>query len=243
MVIISQPKTPAWLKPLMAKYQKYKTKGLLLIVIAAIAFTIFKPQKMADIWLTRDQQGIILFKLGYFQDASNRFNNTRWQAFSLYGAEEFDNSAILYGQFNEVNALFAKANAIAHAQRYVKARDLYDAILIKYPEHEGAAHNRAILHEIIENNNRMSESQKPEEGDSPKDLDDDPQRGEGAEKKEAPKAQVKQLSAEELLRDKSLNEMWLRQVQKDPGRFLSQKFLMQLNNQSEQPPAQQPSSN
>lgn len=232
MVAISQLVLPKWFTNLPKLFIKHKKKLISLLVISLVAFTYLKPQKMADIWLTRDQQGIILFKLGYYSEAANQFNNTRWQAFSLYGAEEFDNAAILYNQFDTVNDKLAKINSMAHAMRYVKARDMYQQILVEFPNNKAAETNRAVLQKIIDANNLMSQSQKAEKGDSPKELGDDPQRGEGAKKKEPPKSKkLVQYNAEQLLSNKSLNDMWLRQVQKDPGKFLASKFSMQLRNQ------------
>ena len=46
------------------------------------------------------------------------------------------------------------------------------------------------------------------------------------------KAELTQLSAEDILQDASTREMWLRGVQQDPSRFLAIKFNMQLQRQS-----------
>lgn len=210
--------------------QHQRTTYLVVSIILSL-FIYLKPQLFTDLWLTRDQQGYVLFQMERFDDAAARFTNTRWQAFSLYGAERFDQAATLYNQFTAPEDALARANALAHNRRYVKARDLYQAILDKDPEDPAAKNNLAIVQAIIDEVNSLSESQKPEEGSSSKELGDEPQTGDGAEKQEARKQEVEQLSAEELLLDPAVNEMWLRQVQKDPARFLSQKFNMQ-NNQS-----------
>jgi Ca-activated chloride channel family protein len=169
-----------------------------------------------------------LFDLGHYQQASKQFKSTQWQAYSSYGDEQYKNSATLYGQFNDVDSQIAKANSLAHAREYVSARNLYQQILIIDPENVAASTNIVVVQTIIDEVNRMSESQAPEDGESIKELGDEPQSGDGAEQNEAPQEQeIKQLSAEQLLLDPSLNEMWLRQVQKNPAQFLSQKFYMQ----------------
>ena len=43
-----------------------------------------------------------------------------------------------------------------------------------------------------------------------------------------------QFNAEEILQDPSINEMWLRSVQRDPSHFLGVKFSMQLSQQEEE---------
>ena len=51
---------------------------------------------------------------------------------------------------------------------------------------------------------------------------------EGAERKEFAEREIKQLTADQVLMDEKMNEIWMRQVQRDPSRFLSIKFHMQL---------------
>lgn len=214
----------------MVKIISSLTKKQLVItsIIGFSLFAYFKPQQFTDLWLTRDQQGQILFNFGHYQQASNTFKSTQWQAYSNYGAEQYKNAATLYAQFNDIDSQLAKANALAHGREYVKARDLYQQVLSTAPNNTAAKTNIAIVQAIIDEVNRLSESQRAEEGESIKELGDEPQTGDGAERKEAPKEQeVEQLSAEQLLLDPSLNEMWLRQVQKNPANFLSQKFYMQ----------------
>ena len=217
---------------------KRKTAINLLTIIVLAGFVFLKPQQFADLWLTKDQQGKILFNRGYFDEAASTFTNTRWQAFSLYGAEQFDQAATLYSQFIRPEDVLARANALAHGRRYVKARDMYQTILDKDPENSAAQNNLKVVQAIIDDVNRLSESQKPDEGAS-KELGDEPQTGDGAEKQEAREQVVEQLSAEQLLLDPALNDMWLRQVQKDPARFLSKKFNMQNNQSSVDKPSDQ----
>jgi len=213
--------------------KRNKNLFIVILIITTCLFAYFKPQQFIDLWLTRDQQGQLLFNLGHYQQASSTFKSTQWQAYSSYGAEQYKNAATLYSQFNDVDNQIAKANAFAHGREYIKARDLYQQVLTKAPQNLAASTNIVIVQAIIDEVNRLSASQKAEDGESIKELGDEPQTGDGAERQEAAKQQkIEQLSAEQLLLDPSLNEMWLRQVQKNPANFLSQKFYMQqeINN-------------
>jgi len=213
--------------------KRYKIHLIVGLIVTGCLFAYIKPQQFADLWLTRDQQGQVLFNLGYYQQASNAFKSTQWQAYSSYGAEQYKKAVTLYSQFNDVDSQIAKANALAHGREYIKARNSYQQILITQPQNLAAQSNIIIVQAIIDEVNRLSASQKAEEGESINELGDEPQTGDGAEREEAPKEQeIEQLSAEQLVLDPNLNEMWLRQVQKNPANFLSQKFYMQqaLNN-------------
>lgn len=210
---------------------KYKKTFWVLTLSTLIAFILLKPGKFIDLWLTKDQQGQLLFNTERYEQASKTFTNVHWQAFSAYGSEDYKTAATFYSQFSTKESLLAQANALAHSREYLKARDLYQNTLTKYPDFIAAENNRDVVQIIIDKVNRMSESQAPEEGESIKELGDEPQTGDGAEKKEGSPQQVEQLSSEQLLLDPSLNKMWLRQVQKDPARFLSQKFYFQQKKQ------------
>ncbi len=221
MVIKSQ------VKAFIIRLQSLKQRLLWVAAVVFIIWAVVYPQRFLDLWLTRDQQGQILFHQGKYAEAANRYSNAQWQAYSFYGAEQFKQSAILYSQYQDVESMMAQANALAHGAEYVKARNLYRKILEQNPSYQGAQKNLKIIQALIDDINRMSESQRPE-GNS-KELGDEPQRGDGAEKKEARVQEIEQYTSEQLLLDPALNQMWLRQVQKDPANFLSQKFSLQWN--------------
>lgn len=210
------------------RINQYKIGLMIFLSLSLAVFAYIKPQQFIDLWLTRDQQGQLLFNQGHYAKAANAFENTQWQAFSNYGAEQYKNAVNLYGQFNDIDNQLAQANALAHGREYIKARNLYQKILQNTPSNKAAQTNLAIVQKIIDDINRLSASQKSEDGEAIKDLGDEPQTADGAERLEARKPKkIEQYSAEQLLLDPSLNKMWLRQVQKDPAHFLSQKFYMQ----------------
>lgn len=217
---------------LVSAYRQYTLVFFVVVCALAMVVAYFNPQAMADLWLTRDQQGRILFSLGHYKSAAKQFNDVRWQAYSLYASEQFDQASMLYGQLEQAEDVLARGNALAHARRYVKARDVYQALLRRDPDNSAAQHNIQIVQKIIDDVNRMSESQQPEDGDAPQELGDNPQTGDGAEQKGGREQVVKQFDAEQLLLDPSLNEMWLRQVQKNPTLFLSNKFYTQYHKNS-----------
>lgn len=208
-------------------------RATIFAILAVLIFTYFNPKTVADAWLTPDQQGYLLFSAKKYGLAASTFQDAKWQAFSYYGAENYDAAASIYDQFSDKNSQLARANAMAQGRRYVQAKQVYEAILFKSPDFQPAKHNLAIVQKIIDDVNRMSESQQAEKGDSTKELGDEPQTGDGAEKKEARPVAVEQLTAQELMSNPEITELWLKQVQKDPALFLSQKFYIQQANASQ----------
>lgn len=131
------------------------------------------------------------------------------------------------------DALFNEANARAHARDYLRAVHRYDRLLQRSPDYPGAAQNRQRVQELIDEINRLSESQQQEAGVSSEDKElggDDAIPAEGADEISFEQAEIIQLSAEDILQDPATRDMWLRGVQKDPSQFLAIKFSMQINN-------------
>ena len=193
-------------------------------------------QWFADLWLTGDQQGRLLMQLGEYREAARRFEDPMWQGMAWYYAEEFMLAAEYFSRRDSDDALFNEANARAHARDYLRAVHRYDRLLAHTPDYPGAAENRARVQELIDEINRLSESQQQEAGVSSEEKElggDDAIPAEGADEMSWEKAEVSQLSAEDILQDPATRDMWLRGVQQDPSQFLAIKFSMQLQRQED----------
>ncbi|MEZ5504129.1 MAG: VWA domain-containing protein [Halioglobus sp.] len=191
----------------------------------------------ADLWLTGDQQGRLLMQLGHYQDAAARFTDPMWKGLAYYYDEQFMLAAEYFSRRDSDDALFNEANARAHGRDYVRAVNRYDRLLARNPGYPGAAQNRARVQAIIEEINRLSESQQQEAGVSGEDKElgsDDAIPAQGADEISWQQAEIKQLTAEDILRDPATGDMWLRGVQKDPASFLAVKFSMQLRDREAQ---------
>ncbi|MEH6635901.1 MAG: VWA domain-containing protein [Halioglobus sp.] len=185
----------------------------------------------ADLWLTDDQQGRVLMQLGRYQEAAGRFADPAWKGLAYYYAEEFMLAAEYFSRQDNDDALFNEANARAHARDYMRAVKRYERLITRNPEYPGAAKNRQIVQDLIDEINRLSESQQQEAGVSGEDKElggDDAIPAEGAQEISWEQSEIIQLSAEEILQDPATAEMWLRSVQQDPSNFLAIKFSMQL---------------
>lgn len=205
---------------------------------ADIQHGIAVKQWFIDQWLTRDQQGRILMQLQNYPEAAQRFSNPMWKGMAYYYNEEFMRAAEYFSRSDSNAALFNEANARAQARDYLRAVHRYDRLLARAPDYPGAAANRATVQSIIDEINLISESQQPEAGVSgqDKELDSgDAIPAQGADEITWEKAEVTQLSAEDILQDESTAEMWLRAVQQDPSSFLTIKFAMQLQLREDRP--------
>lgn len=193
------------------------------------------------LWLTPDQQGRYYLENGDYKAAAASFENIAWRGIAYYRDENFRAASEMFSRIETPEGYFNLANAFAHGRDYVLAVKTYEKVLKLDPDHESALKNRNRLQSIIDEINLLSASQKAEAGDSSRELGDaDPQTADGAEREDFSEREVEQLTAEEVLLDEQINELWMRQVQKDPSRFLSVKFYMQLQRQDSLEPGKQP---
>lgn len=191
-------------------------------------------QWFADLWLTPDQQGRLLLQLGRAEQAAHRFEDPLWKGVAHYYAGNFMLAAEYFSRSESPTALFNEANARAHARDYLRALARYDRVLAAQPEFTGAAENRARVQALVDEINRLSASQQDEPGVSSEEKSadgSDPIPAQGADTLDWQREATEQYTAEALLNDPQLIEMWLRGVNHDPANFLATKFNMQLEAQ------------
>jgi Ca-activated chloride channel family protein len=184
-----------------------------------------------DLWLSPDQQGRLLLEKGEYREAAEHFSNPEWKAVAYYYAEEFELAAEYFSRVDTPIARFNEANALAHGQHYLRAVAIYQELLEVQSLQEAAERNRQVVQDLIDAINNMSESQQPEGNGSRELGEDDPRRADGADETVLSPVEIEQLSADQILQDEKINEMWMRSVQRDPSYFLAVKFGMQLERQ------------
>ena len=209
---------------------EYLRKHRLAAGIALLALTLLwiaaRPQSFLNLWLTPDQQGWLLYRLERYDLAARYFSDPRWRGIALYAAQDFTGAAQYFSQYQDSGSLLARGNALAHAREYLPARAVYEDLARRYPDDPAPAVNLPIVQSLIDANRELSESQAGEPGDLASDSDEGPRSSEGDEREVL--MEREQLSAQQLLEDPALTQMWLRQVQRDPSEFLATKFAMQL---------------
>lgn len=185
--------------------------------------------KFMSLWLTPDQQGRYYMSRGDYNKAATKFEDITWRGIAYYRAENFKAAEEMFSRIETIDGYYNMANAMAHARQYVLAVKTYNKVLKLEPTHEPAKKNSNKIQVIIDQINMLSASQKSENSDSSKELGkDEPQTADGAKREDFIEREVEQLTAEQILLDEQVNELWMKQVQKDPSRFLSTKFHMQL---------------
>lgn len=188
------------------------------------------------LWLTPDQQGQRLLNQQEYLEAAKHFQDPLRKGVAYYFAREFKLAHSAFLQTKTDLGVYYSATALARQREYLAARDLLKSLLEK-PDldselAEKVEHNLAVFNGIVEEVNRMSESQAgttdgPEESFE---LDEDkPRTGDGAEEETVAELMLKEtLNANEILGSQELADKWLKRVEADPKYFLKAKFQIQL---------------
>ena len=203
------------------------------LVSATLLWAALEPRAFVGLWLTPDQVGRFHFARGAYDKAAASFEDPRWRGLSLYAAQDFTTAATYFSQYQDAASLLARANALAHAREYLDARDAYEDLARRFPEHPAPGTNLPIIQQLIDANRELSESQLAESGDMSAEQTEGPRSSEGSERIDL--SERPQYAAEDLLQDPALTAMWLRQVQRNPAEFLSTKFYFQLERREARP--------
>jgi Ca-activated chloride channel family protein len=197
-----------------------------------------------NLWFTPDQQGQWYFNQSEYLEAAKGYKDPLKKGIAYYYAGEYKLAHSTFLQVKSDLGLFNAANSLARQREYVAARDVYQLLLKRELDDElkkKVEINLAVMQGIVDEVNRMSESQKGTT-DGPEESfelgDDKPKTGDGADEEvDASMMKEEKLNANEILGSQELADKWLRRVEADPKYFLRAKFQLQLRAQSstEQP--------
>ena len=208
------------------RFGTLRSRIILVLVLALIVWIVAFPAAFVNLWLTPDQQGRLWFNRGDYERAARSFEDPRWKGFSLYAAEGFETAEQYFSQYQDAESLLAGANALAHSGGFYSALDGYKELAKRYPDHPAPEVNIPIVEAVIQSNEGFIETRQKEEDGSGK------KPGEGSESSdgegEVGQGELEQYSADQLLQDPKLTDMWLRQIQRDPSEFLTTKFYLQI---------------
>jgi len=206
--------------------------GWALLIIFLLMLLVSTQQRSnwfwQDVFLSRDQQGHVLFEQGQYKLAALRFENPEWRATAFYAGEEFQQAAAIWAGMPGAQTHFKRANALAHLENYAAAADGYRLALQLKPEWLAAQENLALMLALAETPDTISDYGAQEASKVGADeivFSNDQQRMDQA--KEEVSIESGGLSSQEI------NALWMRRLQSSPADFLRLKFRYQVEMPSE----------
>jgi tetratricopeptide (TPR) repeat protein len=193
-------------------FQNHKKAIFGLVIIVIAAWSYLNTQAFLNLWLSRDQQGMLLLQQDKAAQAALTFSDENWVAYSFYASGDFEQAGNIYAQLKGDEALFSQANALAHIGQYFKAADIYKALLETNPNNKAVSENLSLMEKIIKNLKKSPGKKTLTNKVDPK------MKMNNVESKSTPKAKVQS------------SQLWLKQVQQNPSKFLRKKFQQEHQN-------------
>lgn len=203
--------------------------------VTQVSFAERSWQWWLDLWLTPDQQGALWFNRGEFAKAAAAYHSVLNKGIAYYYGGEYKLAHSAFMQVQTDLGAYYAASALARQREYIAARKLLRTLAKKQdiaPELKAdIEHNLKVIQGLIDEINQASASQANSMGDQETSIelpDDQPQTAEGADEQTSQdKMQSQNLTAEQMLGDPKLAEVWLKRVEANPEQFLRAKFQLQ----------------
>ena len=119
-----------------------------------------------DLWQRPDQQGAKAFAAEDYAKARQAFNNQQWQAASAYRSGDYDAATELFNN-GSATADYNRGNALARAGKFREAIASYRQALDKKPDLEDAEYNKALLEELLKQQQQSEQQQQNQNQDNP----------------------------------------------------------------------------
>lgn len=118
---------------------------------------------LPDVLLNADQQGAKYFANKPSQ-AAELFKDKQWKASSLYKSGDYQGALDIWQQYDDAQSLYNQGNALAQLQRFDEALAAYDDALSKQPDMQDAKDNKALIEQLMENQEQNQENASEQDG-------------------------------------------------------------------------------
>ncbi len=112
-----------------------------------------------DLWQRRDNQAFQALQAQDPETAASLFEDARWRGIANFSRGAFADAASTFGDLAQKQAddYYNLGNSLAFAGDVPRAIEAYDKALTKDPTHEDAAHNKAVLEALLNEQQNQSD--------------------------------------------------------------------------------------
>tara|TARA_R110000824_G_scaffold288508_2_gene476631 strand:- start:213663 stop:215468 length:1806 start_codon:yes stop_codon:yes gene_type:complete len=196
---------------------------LLVLPLAALAFRrgwllsicmliLISPQQQAyalgwkDLWANKNQQGNDAFATQEYDTASQLFEDTGWRAAAHYRDGNYEAALNEFNQMEGLQAEYNKGNSLARLQRYQEAISSYDKVLEEQPDNPDALFNRALVQNLLEQQQREEEQQEQEQNEQSQEQEQDSESEQSQSEQQSEQQSAQQSEEQEENSEQSPEE-------------------------------------
>jgi Ca-activated chloride channel family protein len=161
----------------------YRQQTLLVLVVSISFVGTSEPTyafELTDLFKTNDQKAQELMNQGHYKEAASIYESPDHKATAHYRAGNYEHANKLYNELSSVRSTYNKATSLAKSQKFEDALAAYEEVLRSDPNHEDARFNKALIEQIMEQNqnndqqdsNEQNSSQDKQESDQKNNQDE-----------------------------------------------------------------------
>jgi Ca-activated chloride channel family protein len=190
-----------------------------LVALLALVWLASREATLADLWLTRDQQGQRAMNQRDWKTALARFEDPAQNATAAYYAGQYEQSADLFARIPDAVGFYNRGNALIKARDYRNAIRAFELAVAAEPGWQQAVENLDLARHITEYIEQLREdSDTEDESELSADdyvFDNEDERGREME-----------ITRESTIGLESA-EKWMRSVDTDTAEFLRTRFALE----------------
>lgn len=117
-----------------------------------------------SLWLNRNQRAARALEEGDPYTARSLFQTPEWRGTANYRAGDYQAAINEFSQGDDVTSMYNLANSLAFAERLEESLAMYEQVLAQEPDHPDALKNKAIVEDLLEQ--QQQEQQEQQESES-----------------------------------------------------------------------------
>lgn len=191
-----------------------------LVALGVLAWQSTRVQSFADLWLTKDQQGMLAFRDRDWDRAVETFGDPAWAGTAAYRGGMYEASAQAFGRIATAEGYFNRGDALMKGRDYRNAIRSFELAVAEAPDWVEAQENLELARYTLDYLERAREQedigQQEDMGADDVKFDNEEERGQEIE----------------ITRDSRLDvgsaEKWMRSVDTKTADFLRTRFAIEL---------------
>lgn len=119
--------------------------------------------RLRDLFLNREQRAMEALNEGRPAQASQLFEDREWRGSAHYRAGNYAAAIADFSESDDIESLYNLGNALAFAERLQESVAAYTRVLELNPQHQDAAHNKAIVEDLLEQQEQQEQQEQEEQ--------------------------------------------------------------------------------
>lgn len=178
-----------WLVLLLLPIILYCFRRGVLLCFLLIPLAGFTPNKSYalewdDLWKNKNQQAYEKLQQEQAAEAAQQFNQPDWKASAQYRAGDYEEAAKNFSQSDSADGHYNRGNALAKASKLPEAIKAYDQALKLDPKLEDAKKNRALVEELIKQQQQNQDQKNQNQDKNEQDKKDQEQQNQEKQEKQ-----------------------------------------------------------